>query len=313
MSKLVPLGHTGISVTPVACGSGNWLAFRPGEDDKTLAQSIDLLHGLFASSTVRFLDTSNNYGNGESERRIGLALAEFGGLPPDFVIQTKADRDSTTGDFSGKRMLASLEESRDRLGLETLPLVSLHDPENTTWELATADDGPVAALVDARNRGIIGHLGISGGPVDLLARFVELGVFETLITHNRFTLVDRSAEKLISLASDRCLGVLNASPYGGGLLAGWPVEPGWYAYDKAPAALIGAANRIGRLCADAGVPLAAAALHWSLRDPRIASTVIGMRTIDDLGATDELLDVTIPDDLWSAIESVELDQATWQN
>jgi D-threo-aldose 1-dehydrogenase len=313
MSKANLLGATSIRTTQVACGSGNWLAFRPGEDDKSPGESIELLHGLFESPHVRLLDTSNNYGRGESERRIGIAIREYGGLPDGFVLQTKADRDMTSGDFSGQRMRDSLEESRDRLGLETLPVVYLHDPENTTWEAAMGDDGPVAALVAARESGIIGHLGISGGPAPLLARFVETGLFEALITHNRYTLVDRGADALISLAAQRGLGVLNASPYGGGLLTSWPVSAGWYAYDRAPTALVRAADRIGALCADAGVPLAAAALHWSLRDPRISSTIVGMRTVDDLWATESLLEIRVPDELWSAIEAVALDQTTWQD
>jgi D-threo-aldose 1-dehydrogenase len=307
------LGATGLTVTAVSCGSGNWTAFRTGEVDRTVAESIDLIHGLFESETVRFLDTSNNYGLGESERRIGLAIREYGGLPADFVLQTKADRDMTTGDFSGERMRRSLDESRERLGLETLPMIYLHDPENTTWEESMADDGPVAALVEARDAGIVGHLGISGGPVGLLARYVETGIFEALITHNRYTLVDRTADALLTLADEHGLGVLNASPYGGGLLTRWPVEPGWYAYDQAAPALVAAANEIGRLCSDAGIPLAAAALWWSLRDPRITSTIIGMRTLDDLRATDELLSVAVPDELWAAIDGVPLDPSTWQD
>lgn len=176
-----------------------------------------------------------------------------------------------------------------------------------------ADDGPVAALVNARDDGLIDHLGISGGPVALLSRFVETGLFEAMITHNRYTLVDRSADELISLAASRGLGVINASPYGGGLLAQWPVQPGWYAYERAPAALLAAVERIGELCTKAGIPLAAAALHWSLRDERIASTIVGMRTLDDLRATEELLDYPVPDELWSAIEAVPLDTSTWQD
>jgi D-threo-aldose 1-dehydrogenase len=311
VSKRRPLGSTGLTVTPLSAGSGGWLAFLRGEDTP-LAESIDLINGLFQSETVRFLDTSNNYGLGESERRIGLAIRECGGLPDDFVLQTKADRDMKTGDFSGARMRRSLEESMGRLGLDRLPMVYLHDPENTTWDESMADDGPVAALVQARDEGLIGHLGISGGPVELLARYIETGIFEALITHNRFTLVDRSADALLSLAADRGLGVINASPYGGGLLTRWPVTAGWYAYDQAPPALIDAANRFGALCNEFGVPLAAAALQWSLRDPRITSTIIGMNTVRDLSATDELLEVSIPAELWIQFDAVPLDQTTWQ-
>lgn len=306
------LGSTGLYVTELCAGTGTWCEPERGVD-VPYRESIDLALELFAGDTVTYLDTSNNYGLGESERRIGKAIREFGGLPDGFVLQTKADRDMVTGEFTGERMRRSLSESMERLGLDRFPLVFLHDPENTTWESAMADDGPVAALVAARDEGLIEHLGISGGPVGLLARFVETGLFEALITHNRFTLVDRSADELLTLAADRGLGVLNASPYGGGMLTRWPVEPGRYAYGEAPEALVAAANEAGKLCLDAGVPFAAAALQFSTRDPRITSTIIGMRTRADLAASVELVDIAVPDELWTALERIPLDPATWQD
>ena len=310
-TALRPLGTTGLSVSPVTAGSGTWVQLLPCEEERPVAEHVALVHRIFESAAIRVLDTSNNYGLGESERRIGIAIREYGGLPEDFLLITKADRDMDTGDFSGARMRRSLEESMERLGLDRFPLLFLHDPENIPWEQAMADDGPVAALVDAQREGLIGTLGISGGPAPLLARFVETGSFGALITHNRFTLVDRSSDPLLTLASERGLGVFNASAYGSGLLTRYPVSGGWYNYAPAPEALLRSANEIGRLCADAGVPLIAAALHWSLRDPRIDSTIIGMRSIADLDGTEELLAVEIPEDLWKAIEAVELDVTTW--
>ncbi len=73
------------------------------------------------------------------------------------------------------------------------------------------------------------------------------------------------------------------------------------------------ADEIGALCHDFGVPLVAAALHWSVRDPRITSTIVGMRTVSDLRSTEELLAVDIPDALWGAIAEVRLDESTWQD
>lgn len=96
------------------------------------------------------------------------------------------------------------------------------------------------------------------------------------------------------------------------MLARWPAQSDWYAYDRASSALVAAANAIGVLCHEANVPLAAAALNFSLRDPRITSTVIGMRTVADLEASVDLAAVDIPDELWDAINSVPLDSATWQ-
>jgi len=109
------------------------------------------------------------------------------------------------------------------------------------------------------------------------------------------------------------MGVLNAAPYGGGMLTRWPVVRTRYAYDEAAPAQIAAANEFGRLCAEAGVPLAAAALQFSTRDPRITSTIVGMRTVADLEESIRLDNVEIPDELWTALLAVELDPSTWQD
>jgi D-threo-aldose 1-dehydrogenase len=313
MTSTRRLGSTGIEVTRLCAGAAAWSPPDHPHGGSDPADSVALAEALFRSDVVRYLDTSNNYGDGESERRIGAAIRAAGGIPPRFVVQTKADREMATGDFSGARMRASIAESLDRLGLTHLPILFLHDPENTTWEQAMAADGPVAALVTARDEGLIGHLGLSGGPVDLLARMLQTGHFEALITHNRHTLVDRSADPLLDLAAAHGWGVLNAAPYGGGMLAHWPVNRSRYAYGEAPAALVAAADEMGRLCADAGVPFAAAALQFSTRDPRITSTIVGMRTVADLEASIALDEVEIPEELWAALLAVPLDPSTWQD
>ncbi|WP_382304870.1 aldo/keto reductase [Herbiconiux sp. UC225_62] len=300
------------SPIPISAGSGNWLAFLVGEDTP-LRESIDLVHALFEEPRIRVLDTSNNYGGGESERRIGLAIREYGGVPDDFLIVTKADRDSATGEFSGVRMRRSLEESRERMGLERFPLLYLHDPENTTWESAMADDGPVAALVEARDAGLIGVLGVAGGPAALMQRYVETGLFDALITHNRYTLVDRSADTLLTVAADRGLHVTNAAPYGGGLLTAWPPPLERYAYAPVSEGIRSSAERVADICRRHDVPLAAAALNFSLRDPRIDRTIVGMRTIGDLAATIELAETPVPAAVWAELESVPLATADWRD
>jgi len=307
------LGSTGIEVTRLCAGAAAWSSPDHPHGGSDPAESAALADALFRGEVVRYLDTSNNYGYGESERRIGRAIRAAGGIPAGFVLQTKADRDMATGDFSGARMRQSIAESLDRLGLTHLPIVFLHDPENTTWERAMAADGPVAALAAARDEGLIAHLGLSGGPVDLLARFLGTGHFEAVITHNRYTLVDRSADPLLDLAAAQGIGVLNAAPYGGGMLTRWPVDRSRYAYGEGAAPLVDSANEMGRLCADAGVPFAAAALQFSTRDPRITSTIVGMRTVGDLEASIELDQTEIADELWDALLAVPLDPSTWQD
>ncbi|WP_285028494.1 aldo/keto reductase [Plantibacter sp. ME-Dv--P-122b] len=307
-----PLGDTGLTVSPIIAGAAGWRRREDGSGSSP-EESLELAASMASDGVVTTIDTANNYGFGDSERRVAWALGQLGQSAGRLSVQTKADREPGTDDFSAPQMRRSLEQSMERLGVDRLPMVYLHDPENTTWERAMAHDGPVAALVAARDEGLIGGLGISGGPAELLSRFVDTGWFQALITHNRFTLVDRSSDALLTQAAAAGLGVLNAAPYGGGLLTSWPVRTTRYAYSTAPASMLEAVDRIGRLCDEAGVPLAAAALQWSLRDPRITGTIVGMERLEDYTRTLDLAALPIDDALWAAIEAVELDRSTWQD
>ena len=105
-------------------------------------------------------------------------------MPEGITIATKLDRDPKTGSYSAKRMRRSLAESRERLGLDVIPLLYLHDPERITYKQAFADDGPVRALVAMKEAGEAASIGISGGPAPMLKHYVETGLFErsSLIT-----------------------------------------------------------------------------------------------------------------------------------
>ena len=304
-----------MTTSRIAAGSGSWVHWNPASvgTDVPAADSIDLVLALFEDPIVRVLDTANNYGFGASEERIGVAIREYGGVPDDFLIQTKADRDMVSGEFSGARVRRSLDESRSRLGLDGLPAVYLHDPENISWEQAFAVDGPVAALVAAREAGVIGTLGVAGGPSSLMRRYLDTGHFEALITHNRYTIVDRSAERLIDHAHTLGVHVTNASPYGGGFLTAWPPPTERYAYGPAAPSARRTAEEAASLCRAAGVPLIAAALAFSTDDPRIDRTIIGMRTVDDLRATRDLLAAPVDDALLQELRRLEPDQHGWQD
>src|SRR5690606_18516680 len=120
-------------------------------------QALETVRTIF-QSPINFLDTAASYGDGESERRIGLVLQELGGLPEGWVLSTKADRDLRTGDFSGDQMKRSVERSLRLLGLDTIQLLFLHDPEHTTFTEAMGKGGPVDALLRMREEGVIQHL-----------------------------------------------------------------------------------------------------------------------------------------------------------
>lgn len=305
------LPGTDLEVTPVAAG-GAVLASMPRAfrydvpEERALSTIRAILRG-----PLNFLDTGASYGQGESERRIGVVLREAGGLPPGFVLSTKVDPDPATRDFSGSQALRSAEQSLARLGLDRLQLLHLHDPERITFEQAMAPDGPVEAMLRLQREGVVRYLGVAGGPVELLRRFVATGAFQVVLTHNRYTLVDRSAAPLIDHASRAGVGVLNAAVYGGGILAKGPEVLPTYAYRQVGDKVVERIQRMTTLCAEAGVPLRTAALQFSVRDPRIGATVVGLSHPERIREVAAQLETPIPDSLWAALEREVPPEAGW--
>ena len=296
------LGKTGLSVSPLCVGCAP-LGDMPEtfEYGVSEARARATLEAVF-DSEINFLDTAASYGDGESERRIGRVLADMGGLPEGVVLATKADRNLQTGEFTGEQMRRSVERSLSLLGLDKLQVVHLHDPEHESFEHHMAPGGTVDALLGLVEEGVIEHLGVAGGPVETMIRFVETGVFEVAITHNRYTLLDRSAEPLLDVAAERGVALLNAAPYGSGILAKGPDAYARYEYREAPKEMVERARAIQAACGEFGVPLAAAALQFSLRDERVASTVVGISRPERVRQTVELASQEIPEELWEGLE-----------
>jgi D-threo-aldose 1-dehydrogenase len=296
------LGTTGLSVTSICVGAsplGN-VARLYGYDVEA-DQAIATVRAAF-DGPFNFMDTSNSYGGGESERRIGEAIRDAGGLPEDFVLVTKVDPNKQTGDFSGARARASLEESFERLGIDHLPVLYLHDPERLTFSEAMAADGVVPAMVALQEEGLVDHLGVAGGPIDVLLEYVGTGIFDVVLTHNRYTLIEQTAEPLLREAGRRGMGVVNAAPYGGGMLVKGPKAQPKYAYRRDEEAIREKALALQALCEGYGVNLAAAALQFSMREPLITSTAVGMSHPDRVQETLRLMEEEIPEELWEQLD-----------
>jgi len=309
-----PLGSTGLDVTAICIGtsplgSAPHLYGHAVEDEMAYATVRAAFDGPF-----NFMDTSNGYGGGNSERRIGKVIRERGGLPEGYVLATKVDADRATRDFSAERVRRSAEESLERLGLDKLQFLHLHDPEYyITFAEAMRKGGPVEELARLRDEGIADHIGIAAGPIPMLLDFVRTGLFSAVLSHNRFTLLDRSATPLLEETQKRGMAFFNGAPYGGGMLAKGPDVQPKYAYRPANEAVTRAAHAMAKACAASGVPLAAAALQFSLRDPRVTSTVVGVSGPARIAETVALAGHPIPEALWEELECLAVPDEVWLN
>lgn len=303
---LRPLGSTGLTVSAV-CAGGALLAGMPEVFgyDVSRAEAVAVVRGVL-DSPLRWIDTSNGYGDGESELRIGQALAEHGGLPDGFLVATKVDADGK--DYSGARVRASVAESKQRLGLEQLPLVYLHDPEFHDFDSMR---DAVDTLMALRDEGEIGHVGLAGGNVRELSRYLDLGGFEVVLVHNRWSLVDHSAGPLIAQAEAVGIAVVNAAIYGGGILANPSGGSRKYGYRDAPAATLEAVAAMDKACRDHGIDLATAALQHSVNDPRISGTVIGFSKPARLEQLVASLETTLPPSLVERLDELMPDKQYW--
>lgn len=198
----------------------------------------------------------------------------------------------------GQSRSASVTESLERLGLEQLQVVYLHDPEKITFAEATAPGGAVETLVKLRQEGVIQHLGVAGGPIDLMLQYLATDVFETVISHNRYTLIDQSAEAVLNEAAQRSIAFVNAAPYGGGMLVKGPDQVPKYCYQPASEQTLVRVRRMQQICQANDVPLAAAALQFSLRESRIVSTIVGVTEPERIEQTLRLAEWPIPESLW---------------
>ena len=298
----VRLGRTDITVTSICFGTSGI-----GDMPDTYGYGVDeararaTLHAIF-DGPANFLDTARNYGLGRSEERIGAAIRERGGLPEGFVISTKLDRDFETNAFDAARARRSFEQSLKALGLERVDLLHLHDPEHArSFDEATGRDGALGELFRIKEEGLARAVGLAAGVVSQMIPLLRDWDFDVLITHNRFTLANRNAEDMLDLAASRGIAVLNAAPYASGVLAKGSMTYPRYAYQEASEEMLDPIRRIEAICMAHGVPPGAAALQFSMRDPRIASTICGVTKPERVKQTVNWARFPIPEEAWAEL------------
>jgi D-threo-aldose 1-dehydrogenase len=307
-----PVRGTGLRLPSVGLGTAGLGGLYTSVPDAE-AHAV-VRHAL--ETGVRYVDTAPQYGHGTAERRIGEALA---GIERDgFVLSTKVGRlivprpDGDTGifadappsdavfDFSRDGILRSLEASLERLGLDRVDAVLIHDPDDHE-DQALGEAFP--ALAELRAEGVVRAIGAGMNQTRVLERFVRETDVDLVLVANRYTLLDRSAAaSLLPACAERDVAVVVGGVFNSGILA--DLGPGaHYGYAPASEEILGRARALAATCERHGVPLRAAALQFPSRHPAVTSTLVGARSVAEFDDCLTQLRSDIPEDLWKELDA----------
>ena len=297
------------------------------------------LGGLFhdlsedtATSTVQralhlgmnFFDTAPLYGAGKSESRFRYGLQ--GCARDSFVLASKVGYallpqepgakqnvffpyDNPPAlcpvfDFSYDAVMRSLEGSLNRLGLDRIDILHIHDPDN---HFDAAMKGAYVALDKLRREGVIGAVGVGTIAVQTVIRFVQAGDFDCFLLAGRYTLLDHSAlSDALPLCQAKGASIIIGGPYNSGILATGAVPGAMYDYVPATPDVLEKVQQIESICRNYSVPLQAAALQFPLAHPAVAAIIPGARTPVEVEENFRFVSHTIPAEFWADLRKQSL-------
>ncbi|KRV48392.1 aldo/keto reductase [Wenjunlia vitaminophila] len=299
-----------------SAGIGNlYTAVTDDDAARTLSTAWDV--------GIRSFDTAPHYGLGLAERRLGAFLRER--PRAEYTISTKVGRllvptPGNTGDdlangfavpatsrrvwdFSADGVRRSLDASLERLGLDRVDIVYLHDPDDHA-EQALREAYP--ALERLRAEGVVRAIGVGMNQTALPTRFVTDTDIDAVLLAGRYTLLDQSGlAELLPAAARRGTSVIAGGVFNSGLLAD-PHPGSRYDYAAAPAPVLQRALRMRDLCERHGVPLRAAAARFPLGHPAVAGVLLGLRSAWEVTDAATLAEREIPDALWEELRARHL-------
>ena len=252
-----------------------------------------------------FIDTSRNYGMGRSEKLIGNVFKSLGGKPNNIILATKIDRDTATNILDRDATLKSFEQSIKALETEKIDILHLHDPEHCkNLNDITCKGGALDTLFQLKEEGSVTLVGLAMGKVEMMYDLIQKWPFDVMINHNRFTLLNRQADKLFNLAKKKGIKIFNAAPFCGGILAKGTKETNRLVYQEVSEKKLKPVFDLEKICLKYNVPLGAAALQFSMKDPRISSTIVGITKKSRIDQIVEWSNFEISEDAWTEILSL---------
>lgn len=271
------LGKTGLKVPVLSFGASSL-----GGVFHSIKEN-DALRAVFTAveNGLNFIDVSPYYGHYKAETVLGKALKE---LPREsFILSTKVGRYGKDGvntwDYSAKRAKESVYESMERLNIDYIDLINVHDIEFADLHQVVNETLP--ALVELREKGIVGHVGITDLQLENLKWVIEnskQGVVESVLNFCHYSLNDDKLTDFLDFFEERGIGVINASPFAMGLLTQRGI-PDWH---PAPKPLIEACKRAAVYCSEQGYPIEKLAIQYSVSNPRIPTTLFSSANPDSV-------------------------------
>lgn len=284
----------------VGLGTGTW----PMNPTTTQANVLALLHHLLAGPKPLF-DTAPMYGHSQSETWLGSVLREY---PRDrYLLASKAGwallREGIEHDLTRDGIRRSVEGSLQRLGVDFIDIVHLHDPDNRQQE---ALDVAFPALYELRDEGVIGAVGCGMNEWQMLSVFAQHADVDCMLVAGRYTLLEQTARPLLDLCREKGITLFAAGIYNSGVLATGARNPLTYNYAPPPPEILARVQQLEDICARHGVALQAAAAQFPLRHPAIQTMIVGANSVAEFNQTLTALDLSLPDALWAELLALGL-------
>lgn len=308
--KYYEIGKTGLKVSNLSFGAsslgGVFHSIRETEGIEAVFTAIE--------KGMNFIDVSPYYGHYKAETVLGKALKE---IPRDrYILSTKVGRYGKDGvntwDYSAQRATDSVYESMERLNIDYIDLINVHDIEFADLNQIVNETLP--ALVSLREKGVVGHVGITDLQLENLQWVIDhspAGTVESILNFCHFCLNDDKLVDYLDYFEERGIGVINASPLSMGLLSQRGV-PDWH---PAPQSLVEACQKAVQHCLSKNYPIEKLAIQYAVSNPRIATTLFSSANPQNVIKNIEYAEEPIDWQLVQEVQDIIGDQqrVSWKN
>lgn len=275
------IGKTGMKVSALSFGASSLGGVFHEVDE---GRAVDAVYTA-VDCGMNFIDVSPYYGHYKAETVLGKALKNID--RSKYYLSTKVGRYGKDGvntwDYSAKRVTDSVYESMERLNIEHIDLINVHDIEfaDRFYSLDMIVEETLPALVELKQKGVVSHVGITDlqlPNIRYVIDHVAPGTVESVLCFCHYCLNDEAITDYLDYFEERGIGIINASPLSMGLLSQRGV-PEWH---PAPKQLVEVCKRAAAYCNEAGYPIEKLAMQYSVGNPRVTTTLFSSANPDNV-------------------------------